>query len=67
MNITPNEKEAREYVAKTGPCESYVTINHQYNRCSNKGHGRIHNQLRAGIHCDPCWNKLLTEYRTGNR
>jgi len=31
--------------------------------CGKKGTERIDNGLKAGIHCDACWEKLISDCR----
>jgi hypothetical protein len=29
--------------------------------CGKQGTMRVHNGLKSGVHCDACWEKLVTE------
>lgn len=31
--------------------------------CGKPGKPRVDNGLRAGTHCDPCWDELVTDCR----
>jgi hypothetical protein len=48
-----------------GPCRicgvTFVEKASQKCACGKPGTMRVHNRLKAGVHCDACWEKLVTE------
>jgi hypothetical protein len=45
-------------------CSSYIrTDKGDLEQCNNSGRERKDNGLAAGVHCDGCWDKMLSECR----
>lgn len=59
-NDKMTDAEFREFVRNTLPIVEYDS------KCSCGKPGRIRydNDLKAGYHCDECWNSLLSDART---
>jgi len=57
-----------EYQGKPnqGQCQSYVPNPQtgKLEQCKEQGTRRTDNGLDSGIHCNGCWDKMLSECRT---